>query len=314
MASAAQLQKGLDKFTADNPWIFDLISEFDGESVPIPWGHVGIGSAYVQYMLPVYNKARAAVSSLDFSPEATSSAEATAAAKALFDQTKSTWSKIQSVGTMAWESILGEGMDVPYEILAVFSGTAFLQMEYGFHLHASGVAKSYLKDVETKVARSLQSGEISQAEAINIVRNTEQALQNHASTINDGLSAISYLDREGFFDTQKRAVGAVSSAVVVVLGLAAIAAAALTIVAVYQISIINSVISEQCPKFEDESKRLDCMKTALEQMPKIDFGAITGQLGKWLAITGIALGAFYLAPAVIGRSVREAHKTRQTSK
>ena len=35
MASAAQLQKGLDKFTADNPWIFDLISEFDGVKVAV---------------------------------------------------------------------------------------------------------------------------------------------------------------------------------------------------------------------------------------------------------------------------------------
>jgi hypothetical protein len=298
--------KGLEKFTADNPWIFELISHFDGKATPIPWGQVGIHSSYVGYMMSNYNAAKSAVNSLALNKVPTSR-EATQATKDLFDQTKSTWSKASSMGVMVWESLTGGTMAVPYEILATFSASAFLEMEVGFHLHASGVAKGFLKDTEARVGRDLQRGKISEAKAVEIVRNTEKALQDHASSINDGLGAIAYLDRKGYFSTQK-ALGA--PFIALVLGLAAIAAAALAIVSVYQISTVNNLIKEECSKFTDEKLRLACVKELSKKLPSIDFGAITGQLAKWAMIGALVIGSVWFAPII----VRSAMKSRRELK
>lgn len=297
------MRSGLEKFTADNPWIFDLISYFDGSTVPIPWGQVGINSSYVGYILPNYNAAKRAIGSLALDKIPTSR-EATQATKDLFDQTKSTWEKASAMGVMTWESMTGGSMDVPYEILATFSASAFLQMEQGFHLHASGIAKGFLQNAERRVAQDLARGKISKTEAVSIIRGTEQALQNHASTINEGLGAIAYLDKKGFFNTQK-ALGA--PVIALVLGLAAIAAAALCIVAVYQIATVNSVIREECSKFEDEKLRLACIQEMSKKLPNIDFTAITGQLAKWAMIGLLIVGGVYLAPVVV-RSMMGARK------
>ena len=301
-------QAGLDKFTADNPWIFDLISYFDGEGLPIPWNTTAIGSGYVQYMIPNYNAAKRAINSLNLSKIPTSR-EATAAAKALFDQTRSTWDKMSDVGVMVWESTTGGTMDVPYEILATFSATAFLQMELGFHLPSSGIAQEYLRDTEQKVARELQSGRITEAQAVETIRNNEKALQDHASTINEGLSAIAYLDREGFFNSQK-SLGAIPI-LGVVLGLAAIAAAALVIVSVYQISTVNSIITKECSKFQNEKYRLACITEVSKKLPSIDFSEITGQLAKWLTIGVLVAGGVYFGPLIARRYFSEVRTRRE---
>lgn len=297
-------QAGLEKFTADNPWIFELISHYDGTTSKIPWGSVSINGDYVRYMLPTYNSASNAITSLKLDHMPTSK-EATQATKELFDQTKGTWSKLSSMGAVAWESAFG-GMPVVYEVLSTFSVSAFFELKAGFDLHASGVAKGYLKDTELRVGAAMRAGKISESEAVNVVRNTEQSLRDHANMIQEGLGAIAYLDRKGWFDTQKLS-GLGAAPVAMILGLVAIAAAALVIVAVYQISTVNDLIKEECTKFQDEKLRLACISELSKSFPKIDFGEITGQLAKWLVIGALVAGSVYFLP-VITRSVLKAQK------
>lgn len=290
-------EAGLEKFTADNPWIFDLISYFDEDTPQIPWSTVGISGSYVRYMVPTYQSAERAILSLNLERIPTSK-EATAATKELFDQTKGTWSKISSMGTIAWESAFG-GMPVIYEVLATFSASAFLQLKEGFDLHASGIAAGYLKDTELRVQQSLRAGKISQSEATTILRNTESALKNHATTVQEGLGALAYLDQKGWFKTQKlQGLGALPI-VGMVLGIVAIAAAALAIVAVYQISTVNSLIREECSKFQDEKLRLACISELSKALPQIDFGAITGQIAKWVVLGLLVAGGVFFAPALV---------------
>jgi hypothetical protein len=298
-------EAGLEKFTADNPWIFDLISYFDGDTPQIPWGSVSINGSYTRYMIPTYQSAEKAILSLNLEKVPTSR-EATQATKELFDQTRGTWDKISSMGMIAWESAFG-GMPVVREVLATFSASAFLQLKQGFDLHASGIAKEYLRDTELRVAQRLQSGDITRNEAVSIIKNTEQALQNHATTIQEGLGALAYMDKEGWFETQQlNGLGAVPI-LGAVLGIVAIAAAALVIVAVYQISTVNSLIREECSKFQDEKYRLACMSEMSKALPQIDFGAITGQITKWIVLGLLVAGGVYFAP-VIARSAMGARR------
>src|SRR5690606_3901879 len=297
-------QAGLEKFTADNPWIFELISHYDGTTSKIPWGSVSINGDYVRYMLPTYNSASNAITSLKLDHMPTSK-EATQATKELFDQTKGTWSKLSSMGAVAWESAFG-GMPVVYEVLSTFSVSAFFELKAGFDLHASGVAKGYLKDTELRVGAAMRAGKISESEAVNVVRNTEQSLRDHANMIQEGLGAIAYLDRKGWFDTQKLS-GLGAAPVAMILGLVAIAAAALVIVAVYQISTVNDIIKEKCTKINAEKLSQECSSEVAKGIPKSDVGDITDQLAKWLVIGAIVAGSVYFLP-VITRSVLKAQK------
>lgn len=214
------------------------------------------------------------------------------------------------MGVMAWESLTGGTMDVPYEILATFSVSAFFELERGYHLHASGIAAQYLKETEIKVASTLSNGKISQQQAVQLVKDAEKALQDHASTINKGLGAVAYLDQKGFFNSQK-ALG--FPLVALVLGLSAIAAAALVIVSVYQISVVNGIIQKECSKFQDEKMRLACIQEMSRKLPSIDFSAITGQVAKWVMIGLLAVGGVYFAPTVV-RSLLGARKELKAAK
>jgi hypothetical protein len=90
----------------------------------------------------------------------------------------------------------------------------------------------------------------------------------------------------------------------------AIAAAALTIVSIYQISTVNKIISEQCSTFSDEKLRQQCISDALDKLPSIDFSAISGQLFKWLVIGGLVAGGVIFMPTV----ARSLLKTRKELK
>jgi len=304
VATAAELERQVQKFQNDNPWIFDLIGYFN-EAPEIPWGHVGVRSDYLSYLFGSYDKARVAYDSLDFRPEAVSSKEATEAAKRMFDQTKGFWDKAQAAGSIAWETFSGGGMDVVADVLVVFVGTSFKHLEYGYNLHVSGAARELLKTTEQRVSEQIRRGQISRQKGLQLIGDTEKALQYHASSVKDGLAAIGYLDSKGFLNSAKRAangLGALGGAVISILGIAAIAAAALVIVAMYQISTVNKIIAEQCSTFRDEKARLACTKAALERLPQWDMAAIAGSLIKWLVLGGLAVGAVVFLPT-IARSV-----------
>lgn len=306
VAVVSQMERDLQKFQTSNPWIFDLIKSFAGHGSPIPWGQsASVRGGYVGYMSSPYQAAESAVSQLDFSVEATTSREATQAAKQLFDQTKDFWDKAQSMGSIAWETFTGGGVEVAQEAFAVFLGTAFEHLKIGYQLHASGIAVAFLRDAELRVSKEVQKGKVSQVEAVGIISSAEKALQLHASSINDGMSAIAYLNRNGWLESQKKSSvqGIFGGPVLVILGIVAIAAAALTIVAVYQIMTVNKVITEQCAKFSDERLRSACISEALRKLPHIDFGAITGQFMKWLVIGALVVGGVVFLPTVVRSTV-----------
>lgn len=310
MATAQELDAGLQKFTADNPWIFQLIKYFDGETMPIPWGQVGIRSNYLQYMASTYNNASMVVGQLDFSPAATTSEQATQAAKQMFDQSKGFWEKATASGSIAWEAFSGGGMVVFAEALSVFVGTAFLQMQKGYNLHTSGVVTAFLQQTDEKVAQLVRSGQITQEKGVQILRDTELALQRHATSLNEGFSAINYMNKKGLFDSQKKATGDFGASALVamtIVGVALIAAIALAFVSCYQTSAMTTLIEEQCSKYTNERLRLACTKAATEKIPKIDFGEIAGQFSKYLMYGLLLVGAVYFAPTIV-KKLSEARK------
>lgn len=303
MATAVELERQVGKFREDNPWIFDLINYFN-ESSPIPWGQIGVRQDYSRYLWTPFSQARAAYNSLDFRPEAVSSKEATESAKVMFDQTKGFWDKAQAAGGIAWETFSGGGMDVVADVLVVFVGTSFKHLEYGYNLHVSGAVQEFLKTTEAKVSRAVSAGKISQSKGVQIITDAEKALQQHASNVKEGLAAIAYLDKKGWLNAAKHGTGAVfSGAVITILGVAAIAAAAMVIVAMYQISTVNKIIAEQCSTYTDEKARLACTKSALEKLPTWDMAAITGNIMKWLVFGGLAIAVVAFLPFVTKQTI-----------
>jgi hypothetical protein len=301
VATVAELERQVESFRIDNPWIFDLINYFEG-AAPIPWGQVGVRSNYQSYMYGPYDQALRAFTALDFRPEAISSHAATDAAKQMFDSTKGFWDKTKSAGTIAWETFSGGGMNVVADVLVIFVGTAFKHLEYGYNLHVSGAATAFLRTVEARMAKEVQGKRITQDRAVLLISNAEKALQYHASAVRDGLLAIGNLDRNGYLDRAKQSrsgVGALPAGVIAILGVAAIAAAAMVIVAMYQISTVNKIIAEQCSTFTDQKARLACTESALSKLPTWDMAAIAGGITKALVFGGLVVLGVMFAPFLV---------------
>jgi len=310
MADAEELQNQLAKFQADNPWIYSLIEYFYPHFTQINWSAMtaGIKDNYVaNYLVPSYSLAKATMNSIELSPTAISSAEATRSAKILFDETRGLYDRTVSAGKIGWELLRADdSMRVVGEVLRTFVVASYAQAEASFQLHNSGAVRAFADSVTARINAAVAANSMTYADGELLAARVEKTLQEHASATQSALRAISWLDDQGYLDgVKKKPLGEIGTATIIVISIAAIAAVATVIVCAIQISAVNEMIAEECSKFKDEAQRVACIKAASSNMPKINAGDIVGNMMPWLVGGGLIMAGVYFLPVIV-RSLKGA--------